>query len=156
MEQKKVRPPGAIYIGVDPGKSGGVAVLNETGVVVKTMAFNKGTEREVSDFFREWRDFEYAFCLIERVHSMPRQGVKSMFTFGQSYGFLRACLICYRIKFVEIPPKEWMKKLGCMSGGDKKVTRAKAQQLFPRTENKITHSIADALLLAWSAREYMK
>jgi hypothetical protein len=34
----------------------------------------------------------------------------------------------------------------CRSGGDKKITKAAAQRLFPRM--KVTHKNADALLIA--------
>ncbi len=43
-----------------------------------------------------------------------------------------------------------MKTLDCMTGGDKNVTKRKAQELFP--EIKVTHAIADALLIGEYAR----
>ena len=98
---------------------------------------------------------EKGVCYLEKVHSMPKQGVKSMFTFGQNYGFVRACFHCFNIPFIEIAPKVWQKKLGCLTGGDKKVTRGKAQQLFPLVDP-VTNAIADAMLLAWSARVFME
>ena len=52
--------------------------------------------------------------------------------------------------FEEVAPQVWQKVLGCLSRGDKNVTKAKAQQLFPAI--KVTHAIADALLLAEYAR----
>lgn len=90
------------------------------------------------------------FAVIERVHSMPKQGVASSFKFGRSYGFLRGCLIASGIPFEEVTPQVWQKALGCLSRGDKNVTKARAQQLFPSL--KITHATADALLLAEYAR----
>lgn len=153
-----------LFLGVDPGKEGGAAAIDGEGEVVETIDFKKNTEREVAEFFELFRNQEVlvgrkkkpSICMLEKVHSMPKQGVKSMFTFGQNYGFVRGCLICFRIKFIEIAPKVWQTKLGCLSHGDKRVTRAKAQQLFPEPGRVITNSIADALLLAWSARQYME
>ena len=43
-------------------------------------------------------------------------------------------------------PQVWQKALGCMTGGDKNVTKRRAQELFPG--HKITHATADALLIA--------
>ena len=40
----------------------------------------------------------------------------------------------------------WQKYLGCLTKGDKNVSKAKAQELFP--DLKITHAIADSLLIA--------
>lgn len=36
--------------------------------------------------------------------------------------------------------------MGCLTNGDKNITKQRAQQLFPSA--KVTHKIADALLLA--------
>ena len=143
------------FLGVDPGKKGGAAIIDDRGILLETIAFEKGTEKEVTNFFRPWKHRTDVFCYLEKVHSMPKQGVKSMFTFGQNYGFVRACFHCFNIPFIEIAPKVWQKKLGCLTGGDKKVTRGKAQQLFPLVDP-VTNAIADAMLLAWSARVFME
>jgi hypothetical protein len=41
----------------------------------------------------------------------------------------------------------WQKSLGCLTHGDKNVSKAAAQRLFPGM--KITHATADALLIAY-------
>jgi crossover junction endodeoxyribonuclease RuvC len=87
---------------------------------------------------------------IEQVHAMPKQGVASSFKFGQSYGFLRAMLIAFGIRFESVTPGKWQRELGCLSRGRKNVTKAKAQETFPGV--KCTHAISDALLLAAYAR----
>lgn len=81
---------------------------------------------------------------------MPGQGVTSMFTFGMGYGALRMAVLASGIPFEGVTPQAWMKGLGCLTGGDKTVTRARAQTLFP--ELKVTDQIADALLIAEFAR----
>lgn len=129
-------------IGIDPGASGGIAILSEYPTVVRKLDC---TESEVCEWLRSW-DLENAFAYIERVHSMPKQGVASSFKFGMSYGFLRGLLIGLEIPFEEVTPQKWQKFMGCMSKGDKRVTRARAQQLFPHI--KVTHAIADSLLIA--------
>jgi hypothetical protein len=50
------------------------------------------------------------------------------------------------IPFTRIRPQVWQKKLGCMTKGNKNITKQKAQELFPSI--KVTHAIADALLIA--------
>lgn len=86
------------------------------------------------------------FVMIEKVQSAPQQGVVSVFTFGSGYGFLRGCLCSLGFAFDEVRPAIWQTKLGCLTKGDKNVTKAKASQLFPAV--KVTHSVADALLIA--------
>ncbi len=83
---------------------------------------------------------------------MKGNGVTSMFTFGMGYGGLRMALIAAAIPFVEVTPQSWQKAIGCLTQGDKNVSKAKAQQLFPTV--KVTHAVADALLLAeWRRRQ---
>lgn len=137
-----------LFLGIDPGQSGGIAILDEASgiALVEPMP---ATERDIAELIEEFSP-RVKFGLIEAVHSMPKQGVSSSFKFGRSYGFLRGLLIGLRFRFDEIRPQEWQKFLGCLSGGDKNITKAKAQQLFPK--QKITHSIADALLIAESCR----
>ena len=132
-----------IFIGIDPGKSGGIAWVDPHKSV---HAFKMpDTERDIWDSI-DALGHEGTTAFIERVSAMPKQGVSSTFKFGMNYGFLRACLIAAKIPFEEVTPGKWQRSLGCLSGGDKNVTKAKAQQIFP--ELKITHAIADALLIA--------
>jgi hypothetical protein len=59
-----------------------------------------------------------------------------------------------KIPFEEVSPVKWQKVMGCLSKGDKNVTKAAAQRLFP--DIKITHAIADALLIAEYGRRIKK
>lgn len=149
-----------IFLGVDPGASGGAALITESYQVLSTVKFSE-TERDISEWFRDElkkahqpfdkpAPFDGVAAVIERVHSMPKQGVASSFKFGQSYGFLRGMLIAHGIRFEAVTPGNWQKALGCLSRGQKNVTKAKAQEIFPGV--KVTHAIADALLLAAFAR----
>lgn len=144
-----------IFLGIDPGASGGIAFLSSIDAEAQATKMPE-TERDAWLAISTW-ELSKAFAIIEAVHSMPKQGVASSFKFGRSYGFLRGCLIASGIPFEEVTPQRWQKELGCMSKGDKNVTKARAQQLFPGL--KITHATADALLLAeyarrtWNARQ---
>jgi len=74
------------------------------------------------------------------------QGATGTFTFAKGYGFLRGCLVTIGIPFEDVAPQTWQKLLDCRTGGNKNVSKSKAQQLFPTM--RITHKIADSLLLA--------
>ncbi len=134
------------WIGIDPGVSGGMALLRPQGTT-ETVAFKHATEKDVYDALCDWPD--YAFVVIEKVSASPQMGVVSAFTFGASYGLLRGILMGM-YPFEAVTPQKWQRELGCLTRGNKNVSKAKAQQLFPSL--KITHSIADALLLAEYAR----
>lgn len=158
-----------IYVGVDPGKSGGIAFIHhkegKTTTIKTFSVFSmiKKTEQEIWNFFASIDDLEDdIFCMLEKVHAMPGQGVTSMFSFGQNYGFLTGCLTSAQIPFEEVSPRTWQKGLGIPArdskGGESKAQfkdrlRQKAQQLFPqelvweRTLGE-QRAVCDALLIA--------
>lgn len=134
-------------LGIDPGASGGIALVphkfSSSGPIALKMP---ATERDIWDAVKDAAAYADA-AWIEKVSAMPKQGVSSTFKFGRSYGFLRACLFAAGIPIHDVAPGVWQRALGCLSGGDKNITKAKAQELFPMLE-RITHATADALLIA--------
>ena len=137
-------------LGIDPGASGAIARIFDDGYI--TTCRMSETESDIVGFLEGSPMDEY-YAFIERVHSMPKQGVASSFKFGASYGFLRGILIALRIPFEEVSPQKWQKEMGCLTRGDKNVSKARAQQLFPK--EKIVHATADALLIAEYGRRVL-
>jgi hypothetical protein len=138
------------YMGVDPGQSGAVVVIDGDGRCVGRIKLSE-TAADISDAVRLWAQ-DVKLCMLEKVHSMPRQGVASTFKFGTSYGFCMGVLSALRVRHEMVTPHTWQSRMKCKSGGDKKVTKAAAQRLFPDEE--ITHAFADAYLIAEYARRY--
>jgi hypothetical protein len=148
------------FIGIDPGVQGGIACVwinvEEAIRHVEKFPLKDKTEADISGWLWrlcDGRNSEFV-AVIELVHSSPQMGVKSAFTFGRSYGFLRGCLSSLGIPYVEVRPQAWQKAMGCLSKGQKNVTKAKAQQLYPG--EKVTHATADSLLLATYCRRHHK
>lgn len=137
-----------VYVGIDPGKGGGIAVVDANGHAC-LMTRMPETEREIIDLFMQV-DMDLGagatFAMLELVRSSPQMGVVSAFTFGKGYGTLRTALAAAVIPYDEVTPGKWQQAMGCRSGGDKNVTKRRALELFPSV--KVTHAIADALLLA--------
>lgn len=135
-----------IYLGIDPGISGGIAAITDSRQVIYAQAFS--TIWDMRDLLeRKSQEIDAkAVAIIERVHSMPKQGVASTFKFGENFGEWQGLLAGRYIPFEFATPAKWQKDLGCLSHGDKNVTKARAQQIFPQI--RVTHAIADALLLA--------
>jgi hypothetical protein len=144
----------ATYIGLDPGLGGGIALLDSDGAVVGVHRM-PDHERELYDLLRGRVD---AHAVLEKVHSTPQMGRASAFTFGRGYGALRMALVAAGIPFDEVSSQKWQKAMNIPFGKGRKVgstdrknvTKARAQELFP--SQKVTHAIADALLLASYAR----
>lgn len=142
-----VAAPKRLYMGVDPGTQGAIAVVDENGRPVVRMRLSKSTETDIKLFMFEWAP-QLTAATIERVSAMPKQGVSSTFKFGRAYGFLRAALVFSGVPFEDVTPAKWQGALGCRSKGDKNVTKAKAQELLPDTLSKIVHEDADGWLIA--------
>lgn len=131
------------YMGVDPGQGGGVAILDDSGGIHSTVAMPATPIEILHALGKHGRDIQAA---LEGVHASPQMGVVSSFSFGKGYGGLEMALFANGVPFITVYPKKWQNALDCLTGGDKNVSKAKALSLWPGY--KITHAIADALLLA--------
>lgn len=138
-----------LVIGIDPGQSGGIAWWSSDGGM--DCCKMPETERDVFERLKDIVDRRNIVkAYIESVHSMPGQGVASSFKFGQSYGFLRGCLVGLEIAWETVTPQKWQSSMGCRTKGDKNVSKSRAQQLWPGL--KVTHAVADALLICEHGR----
>jgi hypothetical protein len=134
-------------IGIDPGKAGGIATIGLGEFVAHKMPETVG---DLVDLLRELAVKGFTTAYVERVHSSPQMGVVSAFTFGRGVGNIEAACQAVGIRLEWVAPGVWQRDIGCLTRGDKNVSKRKAQELFPNL--KITHAIADALLIAEYAR----
>lgn len=138
-----------LYIGIDPGLSGGIAFIPKHGNpwAVKMPETDRDLfevlENVAGNDLMEGND---CFCYLEAVHSSPQMGVKSAFTFGFGLGRLKMALTACSIPYESVRPQVWQKAMGCLTKGDKNVSKRKAQELFPSI--KVAHWNSDALLIA--------
>lgn len=141
------------YLGIDPGKMGAMALLSHetrtsAPAVTSVFTFKDKTEADIWNHLSELlQAHEIHKAVLENVSSSPQMGVTSAFTFGKGYGFLLGMLAASGLSYELVTPQVWERKLGCLSKGNKKITRAKAQQLY-NGQTKVTHGNADALLIA--------
>lgn len=142
------------YIGIDPGKSGALAMID--GDIAFAIPFDE------TKYIAELQtvDPRQAAACLEYVHAMPNQGTRSMFSFGQNYGWLQGVLTVLRIPYELVAPRKWK---GAFSvTGDKNSSIAVCKRLFPsvnllKTERcRTAHDgMAEALLMAEYARRKM-
>jgi crossover junction endodeoxyribonuclease RuvC len=146
-------------LGVDPGAGGALAMYDtdlEALVIadMPTMPVRTGktTRRQISEgvlvaTLRNWQPHE---AYLERVHSMPGQGVTSAFTFGQSYGLIRGILTGLTIPWHLVTPQEWKRYFRL--GPDKREARLIAARLLPANASSFARvkddGRAEAALLA--------
>lgn len=151
-------------LGIDPGMRGGYALLDNGKVVVAEGWANK-TIPEHWDAIAACRGND-VFCLIEKVGASPQMGTSSAFKFGASFGLVQGLVTASQIPWDYIAPCKWQREFGLIQAGrklgqqdseKKRLNRQKAAILFP--EIRVTHAIADALLIAeyaWRSRSWME
>jgi hypothetical protein len=140
-----------IYLGIDPGKSGAIAAVWDDGEAHVSYIKGDQTEHDIWNWLQGF-DLDNARAVLEMVASRPTDGVRQAFTFGASYGFVRGMLTAAKVPYIEVTPKKWQAKMQCLTGGDKKISKARCQQLFPKAN--IINANADALLLAEYGRRH--
>jgi len=147
------------FIGCDPGKSGALVCISSDGVEI--VPFDEIAYR---DTLERWSKDE-CYAVLEAVSAMPGNGAVSMFSFGDTFGFVRGMLLAFRISYQTMRPQSWKKLYNLNLGKDKTKAEKKAasiavcNSLFPNVSLKRTErcakpddNIADALLLAETAR----
>jgi hypothetical protein len=137
-------------IGIDPGTNGGIAWITDGNPCVEKMP---DTLQDLWELFRDISSEGECHAYLEQVHSSPQMGVVSAFTFGNGFGHLEMALTAAAIPFTRVRPQVWQKELGCLTKGDKNISKRKAQELFPSM--KVNHATADSLLIAtYGTRQY--
>jgi hypothetical protein len=158
------------FIGIDPGKKGGlVAIQQETTPDVR---FNTmpATEVEIWRWFepyssppiRKIKESNGSFAIIEKiVPAFKGTGKAQMAKLFGSYMALRMALTAAGIKFQEVGASEMHRFLGIRARKktEKKTDwknrlKSESEKRFPNL--KITHNTADALLIAYYCRERVR
>lgn len=142
-------PPGGC-IGIDPGSASG-CVAYALGTFAAAWPIADMTDPELWALVSTLAGHARG-ALLERVGPMPKQGVSSTFKFGKNYGALGMALAASRVRWRLVAPVEWQRACSCLTRGDKRVSRARAQQVFPGPRPKVTAITADALLIAHHAQ----
>lgn len=146
-------------IGIDPGCSGAIVVLNQDNSVSSHLSMptiKVGTKSRVNGaaiaaFLREAMRLGNCHAYLEQVGAMPGQGVSSMFTFGHAAGVVEGIVQGLGIPYTLVTPQAWKKRAGLI-GQDKDAARSRAIQLYPELRvldlKAKGQAVADAILIA--------
>ena len=151
-----------LTIGIDPGLSGALAVIDTDGVIValadlpvirdRSLAWIDGAE--LQGMLLDALGGRQSIAVVERVSAMPKQGVASSFAFGVGFGSILGVLQAMHIPVELVTAAQWKRALGLSS--DKKASLHKARLLFPAADLRLEKhdGRAEALLLArwWMTR----
>lgn len=132
--EKPEPEPRTLWLGIDPGKYGGFALLDgEPGSMQVTLASMPETELDLWNLFKSFGVELYSqkpsrynssqpvtkhychrvICCIEKISTSPQMGVVSAGSFMYGFGRLKMALTAREdIPFDEIRPQDWQKALG--------------------------------------------
>lgn len=148
-----------IYIGIDPGKNGGIAVMQTYINQIQKVGVKCYSDEDLLSILKDAEECLQAVCYLENVHAMPKQGVSSTFNFGMNFGFIQGVLKAYGIPYELVTPQKWKKEFSCTS--DKNTSIEVCKRLFPNVNLKATErckkdhdGMAEALLIAEYGRRH--
>ncbi|MBB3832531.1 crossover junction endodeoxyribonuclease RuvC [Xanthomonas arboricola] len=145
-------------IGIDPGCSGAVVVLQSAAqplpvewIRMPTLKVGQSTRVDAAAVSRFLQDFDSGHVFIEQVHAMPKQGVSSVYTFGHAAGVVEGVAAAMMLPVTLVTPQAWKKRAGLI-GSEKDAARSRAIQLWPRWadlgKKAAGQAFADAALIA--------
>ncbi len=152
------------FVGIDPGLDGAIAGLvpgeegeytlyvddTPTGKTKGKRLYFPAQMAQALKKFSGGREPPIVF--IERVHSMPKQGVASSFNFGVGFGLWQGIVAGLNWPVELVTPQAWMKVMmtGQLRGKD--AGRGRAMELWPEHVNTFGRvkddGRADAALIA--------
>ena len=101
---------GYIFMGFDPGLSGGMATVDGAGFASTQPIPVAGGEIDIATITDDLASVALAgdiIAVVEAVHSMPKQGVASTFKFGKGYGKILGMLEALKIRTMLVTPQAW-------------------------------------------------
>lgn len=149
-----------IFLALDPGLSGAFAAIDDAGQVIALhdLPFIRTGKVAFVDapvlvgHMIAARNGRPARIYVERVGSMPGQGVASSFTFGTGFGSILAACRFLAMPLELVTPSVWKGALGLSK--DKRASLDRARMWFPGAELHLAkhEGRGEALLLAEFAR----
>jgi len=148
-------------IGIDPGLSGAIAVLENNKVLnmfdMPVMSEGKKNKRQlnsaqlvklIKDNISKNEDIS---VIVEQVNAMPGQGVTSMFNFGQTFGAIKGVCAALGLPIYFVRPSKWKKHFELINSS-KDSSRTKAIEMYPSLSDNLAKkkdvNKSDAILIA--------
>ena len=150
-----------IIIGIDPGLSGGIAILENNKVKslfdMPVMPEGKKNKRQLNSaqlaklIKDSIKDKSEVSVIVEQVNAMPGQGVTSMFNFGQTFGAIKGVCAAIGLPIFFVRPSKWKKHFELINSS-KDASRTKAIEMYPLLSNDLAKTKdvnkSDAILIA--------
>tara|TARA_Y100001970_G_scaffold139877_1_gene172166 strand:- start:3369 stop:3857 length:489 start_codon:yes stop_codon:yes gene_type:complete len=147
-------------IGIDPGLSGGIAVLDDLKIFeifdMPIMSEGKKNKNQLNsaqlvNIIKKHIILGKTFVIVEQVSAMPGQGVTSMFNFGQTFGSIKGIAAALNLPIFYVRPNKWKKHFELINSS-KDASRTKVIEMYPSISGRLSKkkdvNKADAILIA--------
>tara|TARA_B100001121_G_scaffold239951_1_gene213872 strand:+ start:265 stop:756 length:492 start_codon:yes stop_codon:yes gene_type:complete len=148
-------------IGIDPGLSGGIAVLDNLKIFdiydMPIMSEGKKNKNQLNSaqlvniIKSNITSSGDTFLIVEQVSAMPGQGVTSMFNFGQTFGSIKGICAALNLPIFFVRPAKWKKHFDLINAS-KDASRTKVIEMYPSISSRLSKkkdvNKADAILIA--------
>ena len=148
-------------IGIDPGLSGGMAVLDDLKIFdiydMPIMSEGKKNKNQLNSaqlvniIKKNIISNGDTFLIVEQVSAMPGQGVTSMFNFGQTFGSIKGICAALNLPIFFVRPAKWKKHFDLINSS-KDASRTKVIEMYPSISSRLSKkkdvNKADAILIA--------
>jgi len=127
-----------LIVGIDPGLTGALAFITDAGYLqnvwdIPTFELTRGgrKKRAIDELtlVSILTEASPAHAFLESVHSMPKQGVASVFSLGDTFGTIKGILSALGIPRTMVEPTVWKKALQVPAAKDG--ARYRASELLP-------------------------
>ena len=150
-----------IVVGIDPGLSGAIAILENNKVLnifdMPVMAEGKKNKRQLNSaqlvsIIKDCTKPESEIAVVvEQVNAMPGQGVTSMFNFGQTFGAIKGVCAALELPIFFVRPSKWKKHFELINSS-KDSSRTKVIEMYPSLSSQLAKkkdvNKSDAILIA--------
>ena len=146
-------------IGIDPGKGGGISVIEEGKVTAYKCP--KTVEDMAVLFTLICGDTpkDKIYAMMERVWARPNNASSRAFAYGVNYGSWLGVMASNEVDCNLVLPIKWMQHIGCPKAlkkdKRKRWLKDKAKELCPYIK-RVTLITADSILIAIYAEETLK
>ena len=144
------------FIGIDPGKSGGIAMISNEGIESIKCPKELAQMAVFLDYLIGDTAPYNIGILIERVWARPTNGSRHAFAYGFNYGLWYGIVAMAGIEMHTTLPNAWIQHFKCPKGIEynkrKNWLKDKAKKLYPDLK-KVTLATADAILIVDYAKK---
>ena len=144
-----------VYVGIDPGKSGAICVIEDDFIKAIPCPDNIQDMALVFAMSISINKTKKVVAYIEKVWARPTDAKGSIWKFAENYGVWKGIAGAYEIELLEVSPQKWMKYFETPKlekSARKRYLRDKARSMHPDLK-KVTLKTADAILIASYAKE---